>query len=147
MILYSKWLAVPLHIRAKIASDFDIKKVRSTHVADDQVVDDGYNIKDIESALNVEKLQSVLDTNETDLNVLFDMLIDKAEKKEAEVPEPSIKPLTAEDAAQFCREYEARTGKKAIIENLPEITIDPNTSVEVITKPKAKKNGKRAPQK
>lgn len=103
MFSYSKWLETPLHVRAKIAEQFGVPKIRSTHVSNNVVVDDGYNVKDIERVVSVENLQEFLSTNESDLEVLFQRLIDKMEGKE-----PQVAVLTEDEADKFKKEYEER---------------------------------------
>lgn len=53
--LYSRWLALPLHIRVKIATEFGIAKTGSTHVVDNRIESDGYNIKTVEAALEAHE--------------------------------------------------------------------------------------------
>lgn len=97
-IPYTSWLSLPLPTRAKIAHLFGIAKIRSTHVSNDVVIDDGYNIKQVEEAITVPALQSHLDSEETDVHVLFRMLVDKVEGREPvsapmamiDEPEPSV---------------------------------------------------------
>ncbi len=74
---YTKWLQTPLPTRMQIANLLGIKKLRPTHVANNEVVDDGYNFKDIESNLTVEKLQELTKSSLTDLGDLFDLLVDQ----------------------------------------------------------------------
>lgn len=64
---------------------FGIKKVRSTHVANNEVVDDGFNVKDIEANLTVEALQTFLKNPGTDLDQLFTLLVDTLEGRTPEV--------------------------------------------------------------
>ena len=108
MFSYSHWLALPMHIKQKIALKFNIPKVRSTHVANNVIVDDGYNIKDVEAVINVDCLQSELQSTETDLAILFNRLVESL----TTMTQP-ITVLPAADAKQFSKEYEERTGKVA----------------------------------
>ena len=120
---YSKWLSIPLYLRAKIAHEFGIAKVRSTHVSDNQVVDDGYNLHDIENTLTKERLETFLNTKSDDMNVLMDLLVDWADGRyqptvevvepTLETPEPVITTLSIEEVTQFNSEYEERTGLEA----------------------------------
>lgn len=77
MLLYSAWLALPINTRHEIAKGLGIVKKTPTHVQDNVIVSDGYNIHDVENALTVENLQNYLGVGlqETDINVLWDMLI------------------------------------------------------------------------
>lgn len=79
MILYSQWLGTKLSTRQQIAKTFGIAKIRATHVSNDQIVDDGYNVKDIENALNKTVLQGHLNSKETDIDVLYGMLVQSIE--------------------------------------------------------------------
>ncbi len=127
MILYSRWLSLPLHVRGKIAADFDIPKLRSTHVINNEVADDGYDINMIENALTKEAMQRFIPSQEEDLNVLFNLLVDKAEGKLPEPivipplpplpPEPIITVLPEAEVKQFNKEYEERTGLKAPVKD------------------------------
>jgi len=93
MILYSKWLELSLSTRAKIAEIFGIEKKAPTHVENNRVVSDGYLIKDIETALNVEALQKYLESNETDLAKLFFILVETIENRLVKpIPNPVIPP-------------------------------------------------------
>jgi hypothetical protein len=65
---------MPLHHRAKIAEQFNIKKVRPTHVANNVVIDDGYSLYDVERAVDTASLQVFLKTHELDPIKLFDLL-------------------------------------------------------------------------
>jgi hypothetical protein len=78
---------LPLTKRADIARRFGIAKVRATHVSNNQVIDDGYNIKDIENATSVEQLQVKLNTNESDHDALWAMMISD---EPTEVPAPVV---------------------------------------------------------
>lgn len=84
MIPYTRWTGIPLSTRIKIAEQFNIPKVRSTHVSNDYVQDDGYNVKDMETALSVPNMQAYLNSTETDLMILFQQMVDKVEGKVVE---------------------------------------------------------------
>lgn len=77
MILYSQWMRLPINVRHKIANDLGIPKKSPTHVQDNIIISDGYNIHDVENALTVERLQTYLGVGlqETDLDTLWDMLV------------------------------------------------------------------------
>lgn len=78
---YSAWIELPLNTRHKICEVLGIKKIRPTHVSSNKVVDDGYNIKDIETALSLQNLQDYLGTTINDIDTLWTLLIDKVEGK------------------------------------------------------------------
>lgn len=73
--------------RSKIAEAFGFIKVRPTHVVNNEIADDGFNVKDIEAAITVEKLQHFLQSLESDLDKLFDLLVDTLEGR---MPENTI---------------------------------------------------------
>lgn len=72
MILYSKWLGLPLNTRVLLADKFGIQKKGSIEVFANTVKSDGYLVLDIEQALTKESLQAALNSKETDINKLFD---------------------------------------------------------------------------
>ncbi len=88
MFLYHKWLELPITTRIKIASVFGIEKKGPTEVFNNTIKNDGFILKDIESKLNIGALQDYLQTTETELAKLWEMLVDKAEGryKFVEVP-------------------------------------------------------------
>lgn len=53
--LYSRWLQLPLTTRNTIAKEFGIARTSPTHVQDNRVVSDGYDIHTIESALEAHE--------------------------------------------------------------------------------------------
>lgn len=63
-------------MRNKIAGVFHIPKKKSTHVADNIVVDDGYYMEDVESALTGDAIRAHLSTDEKEPQVLWNMLIE-----------------------------------------------------------------------
>lgn len=78
-IQYSKWMAIPLGTRVKIAQEFGIAKNRSTSVINNVVVDDGYVITDVENSMNVNAMQAFVDSKEKDENTLLDLVVAKVE--------------------------------------------------------------------
>ena len=86
MFLYSHWLSLSLSTRVKIAAQFNIIKRGSTEVVDNQIKADGYVIKEIEEALNIDALQKYIGTNETDMITLWMWLVEKIEGKELTQP-------------------------------------------------------------
>lgn len=74
VIQYSKWIGLPLSIRAKIAHKFGIAKVRSTSVINNTVVDDGYDVHAVENTLSIEAMQNYMHSKETDANLLLEEL-------------------------------------------------------------------------
>lgn len=80
--LYSHWLDLSLTTRITIAKAFGIAKIGSTHVQDNRIVSDGFNIKDVENALTPEAMQNYTGSDSTDMQVLFDLTVAKAEGRE-----------------------------------------------------------------
>lgn len=82
MIHYSKWLSLPLTTRQKIAEVFGIEKKGPTEVFSNTIKSDGYAIQDIENALSRETMSAYVQRESTDLNALFDFMVDKIEGRE-----------------------------------------------------------------
>jgi len=99
--LYSKWLELDLPTRHRIAQEFGIVKRNSTHVQDNVVVSDGYLIKEVEQALNLDAMQRVLNTSETDMAILWDILVNstpvsKSETAPLQVSSEDVEPKIEE---------------------------------------------------
>jgi len=103
ILLYSRWLALPIGTRHAIALAFGIKKKNPTHVIDNYVREDGYVIGDIETALTATAMENFVGGKFSDANTLFDAVIAKVaggeplmietivEKvKEEKTPEPIV---------------------------------------------------------
>ncbi len=97
MFLYSQWTKLPINTRHTIAAAFGIRKTSSTEVANNQVVKDGYALGDIESRINVDELQKYLNTDVTDMAVLWTMLVDKTEGRTVEPTKEVIVPVVVEE--------------------------------------------------
>ncbi len=82
MFLYSKWCELNISTRHAIAAQFGIQKKGPTEVFDNHIKSDGYLIKEVEEALNIDALQKYIGTNETDMMVLWMWLIEKIEGRE-----------------------------------------------------------------
>ena len=125
MFLYSKWLSLDLPTRMKIAEIFGIVKRGSTHVVDNRIQSDGYNVEEVEAELTPEKLRKYMMSNEQDLDVLWDAFIARIEGKEDEGAQQAVPPvqkstmstLPPEEAKQFKKEHKARVAavKKKIL--------------------------------
>ena len=124
MFLYSKWLSLDLPTRMKVAGIFDIEKKGSTHVVDNRIQSDGYNIEEVEAKFSVENIQKYLGVKESNPDVLWDLFFARMEGKEVEVstPDPSeevkkapvsLGVLPKEEAKKFKKEYKARVKKVA----------------------------------
>ena len=85
MLLYGSWVALPLSTRVQIAEKFGIKKKGMTHVINNHIQSDGYEVKDIESAITLHSMQDFLGTEEEGLNELWEMMVAKIEGREARI--------------------------------------------------------------
>lgn len=74
MIQYSKWMDLPLYIKSKLAEQFKLERIRPIHVANNTVIDDGFNLKDVEQVFTIESLQMFLETKEKEVDVLLEIL-------------------------------------------------------------------------
>jgi len=92
MFLYSLWLRLDLPTRNRIASEFGIVKKNSTHVQDNRVISDGFLIEDVETALSLENLQRILQTNNTDIAILWDMLVNSTPVPKELLPKVEVAP-------------------------------------------------------
>jgi len=81
---YSSWLKLDLPTRIKIAALLKVPKTGSTHVADNRVVSDGYDIYAIESALTSD-------------GRTIEELVDAVNGVVKETPEPSVVEVKAEE--------------------------------------------------
>lgn len=79
MFLYSAWSKLPLPTRAKLAEQFGFAKTGPTHVANDQIVSDGYKLEDVERALNVDAIQKFTGVEDTDMQTLWDLMVNRIE--------------------------------------------------------------------
>ena len=101
-MLYSKWRMLPIHVRQKFASDFGVIKKGSTHVFDNRIESDGYDIAEIEEVFTIEKLQNYLKTKSSDPDKLVNMLIERVNNpmvviEPAKVSAPIEQGKTAQD--------------------------------------------------
>lgn len=130
LLPYSKWLETSLGTRIKIAQQFGISKHRSTHVSNNVVIDDGYNIADVERVLDVNNLQTFLNSTETDIILLYSHLVDVMEGKVAIImnTEDSVTPVPEVDSVPTAYEEP----KKKVVKK----------TVKKVVK-KVKKNGQK----
>lgn len=113
VFLYSQWLLLPLSTRIKIADQFKIIKKGSTEVFNDTIKSDGFLIKDIENTLTVPTLQDYLNTEESNIELLWEWMLTKIEGNQIKQVSSSI--LSKDEVLRMNKEYEARTGKIAPI--------------------------------
>ncbi len=106
LFLYSAWLKLSLPTRQKLATQFSIGKTRATHVSDNQIVDDGYEVKNIESQITEKSLQEYLGTSETDAHKLWAMTLDKIEGRTPKVEAPIL--IVPEEVKQVVTEVVAK---------------------------------------
>lgn len=105
MLPYSKWLDLPINTRHEIARIFNITKHGSTHVQDNIIVSDGYNIREIEKALTVQNIQDYLhDYIFSDLDTLFSTMVYRLEN-------PDVQPTKHEEIPTVPT-LEIKTAKK-----------------------------------
>lgn len=126
MFLYSRWLQLPLTTRHKLAAHFGIIKRGSTEVFDNQIKSDGYLVKEIEEALNIDAIQKYLGVAETDMLTLWMWLIEKIEDRP--LTQVNIDTTTAEINKTFDENFIETINKLEIV--------DPTSPKYVAIKPK-----------
>ena len=77
-------MSLPMTTRHALAAQFGFKQKTGMHVQDNVIISDGFLIKDVEEALNIDAIQIYLDVHETDMLNLWHMLIDKIEGRPIE---------------------------------------------------------------
>ncbi len=87
ILLYSSWLRLPINTRHAIARDFNIPKKGATEVVSNEIVRDGFNVNDLENALTIEAIQKYVGTQLTDIHVLWENMVLKAEGKSSKLTE------------------------------------------------------------
>ncbi len=102
MFLYGHWMKLPLSTRQAIAVQFGIIKKGSTEVFDNQVKSDGYVIADVEAALGIDAIQKWTGSESTDFQVLWDMMVAKAEGKDKVAPPITTGPAGPTGPKPFC---------------------------------------------
>ncbi len=120
MILYSRWVALSLPTRNKIAQLFSITKKGATQVDSNVVKHDGYVIEDIEAALTQEAMENFLGLRFASPELLWEAVVNKVEEREVEGGVPfeasapkktkasAVSVLPPKEAAQFKKEHKAR---------------------------------------
>jgi hypothetical protein len=58
-------------------------------VANDQILDDGYDVRDIEKVMSLSSLQEYTGNNSNDILMLYELMLDKVEGKLPPVIEPT----------------------------------------------------------
>jgi len=76
MFLYGNWLRLPITIRMKLAAVFGIPKTGSTHVSDNHIQSDGYQVEAVEKAITADNIRKYLMIPETDPDILWVKLIE-----------------------------------------------------------------------
>jgi hypothetical protein len=77
-ILTSQWVSLKQETRIKLAGLLELTRDTSTEVAGGRVICDGYSNQAL-SAITVERLQGLLNSQETDIYTLFEALINQVE--------------------------------------------------------------------
>lgn len=90
MFLYAQWRGLSLVTRAVLAKEFGFSKVGPTHVVDNRIESDGYKLDDVERSLNIDAIQKYTGVESTDMQVLWNAMIDKAEGRDFSVKESFI---------------------------------------------------------
>lgn len=90
MFLYSRWCSLPISKRQEIAAQFGIEKKGPTEVFSNTIKSDGYLVADIDAALTVSKLQEKLETDISDMEILWDYLVNGKPQPIIEVAEPVV---------------------------------------------------------
>ncbi len=75
MFPYQKWLELSITTRHEIARRFGVIKKKSTHVADNKIVDDGYYLKELDEAITLKRLQAELHSDVPDYMILWNALV------------------------------------------------------------------------
>ena len=83
-------MELPLSTRYAIAAGLGITRRGGIEVVQNRVVRDGYDIKEVELALNIENLKKYLNTDEEDYETLWGMMVNKAEGRAPIIPVPEI---------------------------------------------------------
>ena len=118
MILYSKWLSLPLSVRNDIAQRMKINRSGAIEVNSNVVKSDGYAIQDVEMALSVPCLQVYLDVDTNDHEALFMALVSMVEAGQHPTPtvaKSAMSVLPPEEAKQFKKEHKERMKKSPIV--------------------------------
>jgi hypothetical protein len=116
MLLYSRWLALSLATRNRIAQLFNIPKTGATEVVSNEIKSDGYDIQHIESALTAKAMNEFLKTGNLSLEEVWTRLVSAVEGNEIEVeqaPVPALDVLPPKEAIKADKEYKARVKKVA----------------------------------
>ncbi len=94
MFTFSHWLNLSMTTRMKVAEAFGIPKTGRTHVFNNTIQNDGFEIKDIEEKITRESLQSFLETDEENLGHLWRRMVDKVEMGIVTTPGLTVAPTT-----------------------------------------------------
>lgn len=86
MFSYELWLKQPITVRHEIAARFYIPKRRSTHVVNNEVADDGYDLKELTQILCLKNLQVYLHSEIPEYKPLWDALVSQVTGIPIEIP-------------------------------------------------------------
>ena len=117
MLLYSRWLALPLATRNRIAQLFNIAKTGATEVVSNEIKSDGYDIQHIESALTAKSMNEFLKTDGLSLEQAWSRVVSAVEGNEIEVeqaPVPALEVLPPKEAIAFKKERKTRIAKPKV---------------------------------
>ncbi len=83
---YQLWLALPLSTRHKLAEKYGVARTRPIHVVNNEVSDDGYDLKQLTTAFSLSKLEAYLaPASDMTYQELWDAMISEIEGKVYEV--------------------------------------------------------------
>lgn len=97
MLATKIWLELPQATRKKVATYLEIPRSGVTEVSGGRVISDGYTMNDL-AQINLERLQKLFNTEDTDFYKLFNRLVANLEapmievKGETEIDPTSLKP-------------------------------------------------------
>jgi len=121
IFLYHDWMSLSLPTRNKLANKFGIKKTSSTHVVNNQVESDGYSLRDVEKGLNLPAIKEFLGTEESDMQKLWTMLVDKIEDRVPAVipptPEGNVIPITTISQVPIAQAIPDEPIKKKVVKS------------------------------
>lgn len=114
MFLYSQWCELPLTTRIKIADKFGIQKTGSTHVQDNVVVSDGYNMKEVEKYMSQESITSFIGCDFGNIDQNWTAFLEKIEKGDVSVEDSTVSDVEeVKEVVKKVTKKEVKPAKKA----------------------------------
>lgn len=118
----SQWLTLPHPIRLELVKLFNLSRSAGTQVIDNRVISDGYTFEDLQ-AINVETMQAVLNSQETDFYVLLNAVADLANDLTVPIqaPVPGQVSISVADGIQTLKSVQEALEKEPdVIRETPE---------------------------